>query len=71
MADNIVARLRGLNAASYHLLCNEAADEIERLRAESKQWRDLAEYVCRNVPSIAIPEEIARLFPDPLEIGHE
>lgn len=31
MSDDIVTRLRGLNAASYHLLCNEAADEIERL----------------------------------------
>ena len=32
MTDDIVTRLRGLNTASYHLLCNEAADEIQRLR---------------------------------------
>lgn len=35
MTDDIVTRLRGLNTASYHLLCNEAADEIER-------WRKIA-----------------------------
>lgn len=37
MIDDIVTRLRGLNTASYHLLCNEAADEIERLRKELVQ----------------------------------
>jgi hypothetical protein len=33
MNDDIVTRLRGLKTADVFLLCNEAADEIERLRA--------------------------------------
>ena len=47
MTDDIVTRLRGLNTASYHLLCNEAADEIERLRTERDRWRELADSLAR------------------------
>lgn len=42
-SDDIVTRLRGLNAASYHLLCNEAADEIERLREQNEYLKANAE----------------------------
>jgi hypothetical protein len=35
------------------------------LLAERDRYRDLAEYLCRTVPSVVVPDEIASRFPDP------
>ena len=48
MADDIVTRLRGLacpecGLPSTHNHFDEAADEIERLRTELKQWQALCD----------------------------
>ena len=76
VSDDIVTRLRAYNIgniaheASSHMeeMLYEAADEIERLRADRDRWRALAEYLCQNAPSVVVPDEIACQFPDPLVV---
>lgn len=74
MSDDIVTRLRKHVRGDYEktaeFLLGLAADEIERLRADRERWRALAEYLCQNAPSMIVPNEIARLFPDPLPLGN-
>ena len=77
--NDIVTRLRSYNIgniaheASSHMeeTLYEAADEIERLRADRDRWRALAEYLCQNAPSVVVPDEIACQFPDPLAVRGE
>ena len=47
MTDDIVARLRNCNCIP-HCLCAEAADEIERLRAERDEAR---RWICEQKAS--------------------
>jgi len=42
MADDLVSRLRRLVVWSDGDIGSEAADEIERLRAEITRWKELA-----------------------------
>lgn len=41
MSDDIVARLRDCTCVPHGKICREAADEIERLRAERDEARRL------------------------------
>lgn len=43
MSDDIVTRLREWHTAWNWYLPDQAADEIERLRADVKRWRNWAE----------------------------
>lgn len=47
MTDDIVTRLRGQRTNG--VLCNQAADEIERLRAERVRWERIAHDLYRRV----------------------
>ena len=56
MSDDIVTRLRETEAywkgtASHEdfVICGEAADEIERLRADRDRWRKTAEMLAREL----------------------
>ena len=80
MSDDIVTRLRKKlvmealgDKGTYLTLgdCLDAADEIERLRADRDRWRALAEYLCQNAPSVVVPDEIACQFPSPLVVRGE
>ena len=56
MSDDIVTRLREPNFNSdldLFSIMSEAADEIERLRLQVKEWRQIAD-VC--VMAIGVPE---------------
>ena len=53
MNDDIVTRLRNIYTLGQLGVVHEAADEIERLRAELYRWRRIAD-VC--VIAIGIPE---------------
>ena len=55
MSDDIVARLRGQRTNS--VLCEEAADEIERLR----EWKELA-YTIRNKSWWAMRKSVLMKF---------
>ena len=43
MSDDIVTRLRGQRTNS--VICKQAADEIERLRADRNRWHDSAIHI--------------------------
>ena len=47
VSDDIVIRLRYQRTNS--VLCAEAADEIERLRADRDRWRSLANHLIRDL----------------------
>jgi hypothetical protein len=36
------------------------------LIADRDRWRILAEFLCDQPPSVVVPDEIARLFPQPM-----
>ena len=53
MSDDIVARLNAAGSGSHYTpigvlwnLCDAAADEIERLRADRDEAREAAEKIC-------------------------
>ena len=53
-----------------HCVLKQAADEIERLRKENKAFKRLTDFLCDAAPlGTIIPEEIAKLFPDPMLKG--
>jgi hypothetical protein len=69
MTDDIVTRLRGQRTNG--VLCEQAADEIERLRAERDRWAKWGEHVficpnkginpCRGCVSPATADAISRV----------
>ena len=61
VTDDIVTRLR--NPADLTIVMWEAADEIERLRADRDRWKALGQHVCEFHYNI-IPDHIHDLFND-------
>ena len=55
MTDDIVTRLREWHTAWNWYLPDEAADEIERLRADRDKWRNWAEEYFYTDPDCECP----------------
>lgn len=50
----------------HEMTATEIQKAYDDLMADRDRWRLLAKHVCKNAPSIPLPDEIALLFPQPL-----
>lgn len=55
----------------WRAACMDAERRFMDMKNDRDRWRALAEHLCQNAPSVAVPEEIACLFPDPLLVRNE